>query len=233
MAGSKKLLIFDCDGVLVDSEVISIRVEVEELNRLGCEVSAQDYLDASLGRHEEDRIFKALADAHGVTLPADFLARTRAKLDECFARELRPIEGVEESLRLLPFPKCVASSSRLERLKQVLSMTGLDRYFNGNIFSASQVARGKPHPDLFLKAAQDMNTDPKDCLVIEDSPVGIQASLAAGMQAIGFTGGGHCNAALAEKLRRAGCRNLFSDMRDLPKFCHGLHGGPSKIGINP
>jgi HAD superfamily hydrolase (TIGR01509 family) len=213
------LLIFDCDGVLVDSEIISLRIEVEELNRLGCSLTADQYLEAALGRHEEDLIWQSLAEAHGVALPADFAQTVRAKVAQSFEKELRPIDGVDEVLESLDLPFCVASSSRPDRLRRSLEITGLIRHFNGRLFSASQVSRGKPHPDLFLLAARSMRVSPARCLVIEDSPVGVQAAREAGMTALGFVGASHCPPSFPKRLRAAGAVEVFDEIRALPEFC--------------
>ena len=133
-----------------------------------------------------------------------------------FETDLLPMEGIEAALQALPFRRCVASSSAPARLHQSLSLTGLLRYFEPHIFSATQVARGKPAPDLFLFAAAAMAAAPEHCVVIEDSVAGVHASVAARIPVIGFSGGGHCRPGHAERLRDAGASAVCDDMRSLP-----------------
>jgi HAD superfamily hydrolase (TIGR01509 family) len=151
----------------------------------------------------------------GRALPQDFAERMNRALFARFQTDLKPIAGVREAILALPHPRCVASSSIPERIALSLRVTGLADLFD-NIFSATQVARGKPAPDLFLHAAQQLGARPGECLVIEDSPAGVQAALAAGMRVIGFVGGGHCGPGHAEVLRRTGAPVVIERMTDLP-----------------
>jgi len=137
---------------------------------------------------------------------------------EAFVRELKPVRGVSEALARLSNRKCVASSSLPDRLAHTLGLTGLAEWFGTAVFSASMVTRGKPAPDLFLYAAQQMRTAPSRCLVIEDSAPGILAAKTAGMTAFGFTGASHCRPGHAQRLSAAGADLVFSDMRELPAF---------------
>lgn len=217
------LLIFDFDGVLIDSEIVSCKVELEELRKIGCVVSPGDYLEASLGRTEEELIWAALAESCGVQLPAGFVEETRAKVKRTFETELRTIPWVEGVLETIEYDVCVASGSRLERLHHNMSLTGLDRFFDGRAFSATQVPRGKPFPDLFLHAAAEMGHSPDRCIVVEDSVAGLKAGREAGMTTLGFVGGGHC-ALLdwARRLQEEGCYGIFDDMRELPRLCREI-----------
>ena len=147
-------------------------------------------------------------------LPDDFSERLNSILFARFETDLKPIEGVREAILSLPYPRCVASSSVPERIALSLRVTGLSDLFD-DIFSSTQVPRGKPAPDLFLHAASSMNARPEDCVVIEDSVAGVQAALAAGMRVIGFAGGGHCGPEHAEKLRQAGAPVVIERMADL------------------
>ena len=148
------LVIFDCDGVLVDSEAITSRIEFQALRSLGCLLSMEDYLDRSLGLSDEDLIWNTIAAEWDVKLPEDFGDRLRAIADAALAEELLPINGVKEMLNVLPYEKCVASSATPERLAHTLSLTGLDGIFKGKCFSGTLVSRGKPAPDVFLYAAR-------------------------------------------------------------------------------
>jgi HAD superfamily hydrolase (TIGR01509 family) len=220
MEESPILVILDCDGVLIDSEMIATRVEVRELRNLGCALSTQDYLETALGRIEEDVVWQEIADKNGVALPPGFVEKTKRKVAISFEHELQPIEGIHEALTALTFPICVASGSHPKRLKKNLGQTGLIQYFDGNVFSSAQVSRGKPHPDLYLYACDQMGFAPEQCIVVEDSPFGIQGAVAAGMTTLGFTGGSHHTPRLAQFLRESGCTTLFDDMRELPQFCN-------------
>jgi HAD superfamily hydrolase (TIGR01509 family) len=213
-AEPRSLLIFDCDGVLVDSEMIACRADAACLAEIGIAVSAEEILHRYLGIS----MATMLADLEarlGRTLPADFAATLRQRVAAVFDAELQPMAGIEDALVALPGPRCVASSSAPERLRHSLSVTGLLRHFDPHLFSATQVARGKPAPDLFLFAAQRMQAAPDACLVIEDSVAGVQAAVAAGMRVIGFIGGSHCRPGHGERLRAVGASVVCDDMRQL------------------
>jgi HAD superfamily hydrolase (TIGR01509 family) len=217
------LIVFDCDGVLVDSEIVASRVELEQLKRYGCGISLPEYLRIALGRTEEEEIWNEIAAAWDVKLPADFVSQTWEKVAQAFDRELKTVDGVEEALEQLMWaPRCVASGSRLTRLKQTLRLTGLESYFADHVFSAEQIGRGKPHPDLFLFAAEEMDRRPEDCIVVEDSVPGVLGAVAAGMTVLGFTGAGHCLPSAARRLEEAGCSAVLNRMKDLPDFCRGF-----------
>ncbi|HZH10301.1 MAG TPA: HAD family hydrolase [Microvirga sp.] len=214
------LLIFDCDGVLVDSEPLACQVDADVLNDLGLPYTADDIARQFVGKSMRDMIARIEAD-HARALPEDFAERINRALFARFETDLKPIVGVREAILSLPYPRCVASSSIPERIALSLRVTGLSDLFNA-IFSATQVARGKPAPDLFLLAAERMGAKPEDCLVIEDSPAGVQAGIAAGMRVIGFTGGGHCGPDHAERLRQAGAQVVIERMADLPATVQAL-----------
>lgn len=211
------LLIFDCDGVLIDSETIACRVDAEVFTALGFPTTADDVAEHFIGVSSA-HMLAWMENHHGRKLPDDISQRLRAALEAAFAKELQPMPGIAAALDQLPTARCVASSSYPDRLSFTLGCTGLIDYFAPNIFSASMVKRGKPAPDLFLYAADKMGAAPQDCIVIEDSRAGVQAAGAAGMRVLGFTGGGHCRADHADKLRQAGAHDIFSDMRELPRL---------------
>ena len=208
------LLIFDCDGVLVDSESLSCRIDAEFLTQIGIPYTAEEIARQFLGVSLKTMIARIEAE-RGCRLPDDFSERLNRILFARFETDLKPIEGVRDTILSLPHPRCVASSSVPERIALSLRITGLSDLFD-DIFSSTQVPRGKPAPDLFLHAASNMKARPEDCLVIEDSVAGVQAALAAGMRVIGFTGGGHCGPDHAEKLRQAGAPLVIDRMADLP-----------------
>ena len=207
------LMIFDCDGVLVDSEPLSCRIDAEVLTECGVPYTAEDVARDFTGVSIKDQITRIEME-RGIRLPDDFTERLNRTLFQRFETDLKPIDGVRDAILSLPFPRCVASSSIPERIALSLRITGLADLFD-NIFSSTQVARGKPAPDLFLHAASRMNAHPEECLVIEDSIAGVQAARAAGMRVIGFVGGSHCGPEHGEKLRRAGAPIIIERMSDL------------------
>ncbi|WP_262031155.1 HAD family hydrolase [Microvirga sp. Mcv34] len=209
------LLIFDCDGVLVDSEPLSCRIDAEVLTECGVPYTPEAVAREFTGVSIKDQIAR-IESERGIRLPEDFTERLNRTLFARFETDLKPIEGVRDAILSLPFPRCVASSSIPERIALSLRVTGLADLFD-DVFSSTQVARGKPAPDLFLHAAQRMSARPDDCTVIEDSMAGVQAAIAAGMRVIGFTGGGHCGPDHGEKLRRMGALIVIEKMADLPK----------------
>ncbi len=184
------LIIFDCDGVLIDSEVISARALIDEL---ACHGVAVDL--AFVARHCIGRSYPTVVEAvdrHcGVRLPAQCELDYRARLLAAFEVGLKVMDGIEDLLAALDVPYCLATSSSPTRLAASLRITGLDRFFAGRAFTASEVARGKPAPDLFLHAAARMGVPPARCAVLEDSAAGLLAGRAAGMEVWRFTGGSH------------------------------------------
>jgi HAD superfamily hydrolase (TIGR01509 family) len=209
------LIIFDCDGVLIDSEVIACRTDAACLAEIGIAASTKEVMERYVGISAA-AMFADIERRHGTRLPSDFAETVRSRITATFDSELLPMTGAEATLRALAFRRCVASSSAPERLWHSLSLTGLLEYFDPHIFSATQVARGKPAPDLFLFAAAAMQAAPETCLVLEDSEAGVLAAVAAGMRVIGFTGGGHCRAGHAERLSAVGAFAVCNDMRRLP-----------------
>lgn len=208
------LLIFDCDGVLVDSEMLSCRIDAEFLTEIGVPYTAEDIATQFLGVSLKTMISRIEAE-RDCKLPDDFSEQLNRILFQRFETDLKPIEGVRDAILSLPYPRCVASSSIPERIALSLRVTGLSDLFD-DIFSSTQVPRGKPAPDLFFHAAAQMNVSPAECVVIEDSTAGVQAAIAAGMRVIGFVGGSHCGPGHAEKLRQAGAHTIIGRMADLP-----------------
>jgi HAD superfamily hydrolase (TIGR01509 family) len=211
------LVIFDCDGVLIDSEVIFGRVFGECLIAANFPTTIAEAMLLGIGKNRLT-LTAAVEARFGRSLPDGFFEAMRARVDVAFERELQPMPGIEELLGVLPAPRCVASNSHLERVRQALSLTGLLPFFDPHIFSASQIARGKPAPDLFQFAARRLAAPPRECLVVEDSTTGVEAAIAAGMPVVGFSGGGHCPVDHADQLIAAGCSRVFARMPDLAAF---------------
>jgi HAD superfamily hydrolase (TIGR01509 family) len=209
------LIIFDCDGVLVDSEVISCRAHAETLTRHGYPITEEQVFERFLGRSMRQATREVEAEL-GRSLPDDFHAQIYAEIFRLFATSLEATPHIGEVLDQLTVPACVASSGPPEKISASLTRVGLYDRFAPHIFSAVQVPHGKPAPDLFLFAADQMQTQPARCLVIEDSVAGISAARAAGMVVFGFCGGSHCRDGHAATLRTAGAHETFDDMRQLP-----------------
>ncbi|WP_405907287.1 HAD family hydrolase [Streptomyces sp. NBC_00828] len=206
-----ELIIFDNDGVLVDSEPISNTLLAAYLTELGhptsYEESLRDYMGSAM-----HRVHDLVEERTEQRLPADFDEVFHARVFAAFERELEPVPGAVQVLEKLAadgVPYCVASSGSHERIRVGHRKTGLDRWFDeGRVFSSQDVGRGKPAPDLFLYAAERMGVAPEKCVVVEDSPLGVQAAVAAGMDVYGFT-------AMTPADRLAGATRLFSDMGQL------------------
>jgi HAD superfamily hydrolase (TIGR01509 family) len=220
------LVIFDCDGVLVDSEVISCRAHAQTLTRHGYPITDDQVLERFLG--VSDREARQIVEAEiGRKLPDDFEAQVKQATLQFYAGDLRAIAHVGEAIAAIGLPKCVASSGTPEKIRHGLSCTGLYDRLAPHIFSATQVARGKPAPDLFLFAAGQMQVAPARCLVIEDSVPGITGARAAGMTVLGFHGGSHCRPGHADTLRAAGALMAFDDMRQLPELIRQIDAEPA------
>lgn len=189
-AGGFDLVIFDCDGVLIDSEIISARMLVEELSGLGVHIDLPYVARHFLGR-SYPTVMATIRREFGLDLPPAFEDSYRERLLEAFRRDLRVMPGVVKVLQALAVPWCVATSSSPRRAAMSLELTGLDGLVADRLFTASQVTNGKPAPDLFLFAARRMGVDPARALVIEDSLTGLRAGLSAGMTVWHFTGGSH------------------------------------------
>lgn len=221
MAHRPALIIFDCDGVLVDSETISLQVMLGLLAEIGCALDPAEgyahFLGKSLGS-----VGEWLRRERGVVLTDDLLREMRRRLLTRFEAELQPMPGVADAIDALAMPFCVASSSQPDRIRLSLRVTGLLPRFEPNIFSATMVAHGKPAPDLFLLAARQMGAAPADCLVVEDSPAGIAAAHAAGMRAVAFVGGAHAGpATLRTSVEKLAPMAIIADMAELQALTRG------------
>ncbi len=205
-----ELVIFDCDGVLVDSEPLSARATSTALAECGVHLDVQQVLGTLTGLTFSAAVDKVWRE-HGVWLPASYASRHAELVEQIFRRELKPMPGVVPLLSALRLPFCVGSNSSLARLAMTFEVTGLGPFFQGRVFSGEQVKEGKPAPDLFLHAAASCGIAPRNCLVIEDSPVGVTAAVKAGMPVIGFVGGGHASPALREHLLQAGANEVVNE----------------------
>jgi HAD superfamily hydrolase (TIGR01509 family) len=212
------LVIFDCDGVLVDSERIANEVFCAMLNDLGLPISLQDMYERFVGLSMPQCI-ELVTEMHGKPPPDGFADRVQERTACALKDTIRTIPGVEAVLAQLQIPYCVASSGDHEKMKLTLGATGLLPRFEGRIFSVFDVARPKPAPDVFLFAARTLGVSPAACAVVEDTPTGIRAAVAAGMCAFGFAAN-----TPAHKLQAAGAHHIFSDMAVLPDLLHA--GGP-------
>lgn len=213
------LVIFDCDGVLIDSEIISASALVAELAQHGIAIEMSHVLEHFIG-HPYAVVAGKIADIAGAPLPASFESDYRARLVQRFDAELHPMPGILDVLDHLAVPFCAATSSHPERAQRSLRAARLAERFGERVYTVSMVARPKPAPDLFLHAAGAMQVDPKHCLVIEDSDLGIAAAQAAGMIAWQFTGGGHYQAC-----HRVPTPNLAPD-RTFHDMDHFFAGAP-------
>ncbi len=210
------LVIFDCDGVLVDSEPISVAVLLDTIAALGGDIDEDTAYRRFLGRSMAT-IVQTLHDEFGLAVTSDHLDAMRRALYQRFRAELRPIPGIVAAIAAISIPRCVASSSQPERIRLSLGVTGLLESFDPHLYSATMVDNGKPAPDLFLHAARSMGVNPARCVVIEDSPAGIEAAKRAGMRVFGFVGGAHAApSGLANAVAALGPDRIFDDMRMLP-----------------
>jgi HAD superfamily hydrolase (TIGR01509 family) len=217
------VVIFDCNGVLVDSEPLATAIVSQEFMRAGFALTPDIVARYFTGRRPAD-MFAEVEMAAGRKLPPDFSATVAAVTLRKFRAELRATAHAAYALTWLRGPKCVASSSSLDRIRVSLETTDLIRFFEPNLFSAGDVKNGKPAPDLFLHAAAKMRAHPGDCIVVEDSPAGVSAGVAAGMTVVGFVGGSHAGSQLGSHLHAAGARAVISDMRALKGTIVDLRG---------
>jgi HAD superfamily hydrolase (TIGR01509 family) len=204
-----ELVIFDCDGVLVDSERITNQIFCTMLNELGLPVTIEDMFERFVGL-SMPQCFELITEMHGRPPPSTFVDELRQRAAAALKEQITPIPGVEEALTGLKVPCCVASSGDHEKIRLTLGATGLLKRFEDRIFSVDDVARPKPAPDVFLFAARRLGVQPSACAVVEDTPTGVRAAVAAGMQVFGFAAN-----TPAHRLREAGAHYIFSEMTQL------------------
>jgi HAD superfamily hydrolase (TIGR01509 family) len=213
-----ELVIWDCDGCLIDSEMLACGAFADVLRPLGCSMTAHMVAERFAGKGIR-HIIRLLEEETGRDFagrfPFEELDRKRKQL---FEAQLQAMPHIGFALDSIVLPQCVASGSELDRLYHSLNVAGLYDRFEGRIFSAAQVEKGKPAPDLFLFAAEQMNVAPDKCLVIEDGVAGVQGGKAAGMTVFGYMGGSHITDAWRDRVTEAGVDLLFDDMRDLPRL---------------
>ena len=207
-----RLVIFDCDGVLVDSERISNRVFCSMLNELGLAVTLEDMFQNFVGL-SMPRCVERMTDMLGNPPPADFVKNLRQRTDAALREQVVPVPGVPEMLEDIGLPYCVASSGDHEKIRLTLGATGLLGKFTDRIYSVVDVENPKPAPDVFLHAARQMGVEPAECVVIEDTPTGVIAGVAAGMYVLGF-----CAHTPAARLKEAGAHAVFGEMRLLAEL---------------
>ena len=214
MSQSFDLIIFDCDGVLVDSERVANEVFAQVLDEVcGLKFTLDDMFDTFVG-HSRAQCLQKIEAMIGEPPPAELDLRYQRDIDDALRKTVQAIDGIESALETLSLPYCVASSGSHDKMKMTLGKTGLMRFFEGNIFSTSDVERGKPYPDIYLHAARTMGvTDPARCVVVEDSPIGVTGAVAAGMCVFGFA-----ELMPAHRLHASGAHHVFERMHDLPEL---------------
>ena len=217
------LIIFDCDGVLIDSEILSAQVDCEILRERGYEITPAELAHKFAGLTTE-RIFELVGEEIGHVFTAEVIHRAQLETDQRLQEQVLPIPGVQDMLDALDDPRCICSNSRPERLEVSLIKAGLWDRFRPYVFSAQAVGegRGKPAPDVFLHAANVFETSPDDCIVIEDSVAGTTGGVAAGMRVIGFTGASHSWPGHAEALMDAGATTVVRRLADIPATLEAL-----------
>jgi HAD superfamily hydrolase (TIGR01509 family) len=215
------MIIFDCDGVLVDSEIISNQVDSDLFATIGYAISPNQMISRFIGMTKR-AIWEIVAREHGVVFPEALFAQANAMILARYETDLQAVPGVANAVRAVGVARAVASSSEMSKLRLALQVTGLLPLFDPSVFSASQVARGKPAPDVFLYAAAQCGAALQDCIVVEDSPAGVQAGLAAGMRVIGFTGGAHSYPGHDARLLAEGATVVIPHMDALAETVAGL-----------
>lgn len=214
-----ELVVFDCDGVLVDSEPIAVRIDALVLEHYGLTLSEAEIVERFVGR-SPSAMERFIESRLGRELPAGWDEQFRPMFERAFEAELQPVDGIEDALARIELRTCVASSSNPGPLERKLRIAGLYERFAGRIFSAAEVANGKPAPDLFLHAARQIGVQPARCVVVEDSRHGVAAARAAGMHALAYAGG----VTPADALRGP-ATTVFDDMRELPELLDGARDG--------
>lgn len=220
------LLISDCDGVLVDSEVLADRVMLDALGAYVPRAELEHFLAGSFGLTAQE-IVQRVQRQYVLDLPPGLYQQIRTRSEALIAAEVQPIEGVREALLALPLPLAVASNSMRESVVASVARAGLRERVGERIFSADMVARPKPAPDVYLLAARTLEVAPERCLVIEDSATGVRAALAAGMRVIGFTGASHIPPSHGETLSALGVTALIAHMDELPATVARLRAAAS------
>jgi HAD superfamily hydrolase (TIGR01509 family) len=224
LSSKHRAIIFDFDGVLADSEVLSNTVIAEIVTELGVPTTVDDAYRTFMGKRLSE-VIEAIEAVTGRKLPPDFTDAYQLRTFDAFRARLTPVGGAREFLETWhEVPRCIASSSSPERLALSLEVLNMTPLFEGRVFSASNVARGKPHPDIFLHAAEQLGIAPRDCIVIEDSVGGVIAGRAAGATVIGLTAAGHIQPGFDVKLREAGADHVVASFAELDRVIRPLLG---------
>lgn len=216
-----KAVIFDCDGVLVDSEIIASQVSLRMLKPYGFNMAPEDYAQAFAGKVEEDTL-GIICNEYNIKLPKDFISKLRLEIEYGLDHELQPIKGAKETIANIAVTRAVVSNSRLVRVIHSLEIAGLSGFFDKRLFAAEMVAKPKPAPDVYLHAAQELGVHPSACLVIEDSISGVTAAYRAGMNVIGFLGASHIFKGHDLRLKEAGAFATAHDMEELDRVIQGI-----------
>ncbi|MVA24620.1 HAD family phosphatase [Agrobacterium vitis] len=211
------LTLFDCDGVLVDSEIIAAKVESKLLTEAGYPISVEEMGERFSGMTWKN-ILMTIEKEVDIPLSASLIDKSEALLDQRLAREVKLVEGVTYALSRLQGPRCICSNSSSQRLDMMLTKVGLKEFFAPHVYSAKDLGadRVKPKPDIYLHGAAQFNVQPQNCVVVEDSVHGIHAARAAGMRVVGFTGASHTYPSHADRLTEAGAETVIARMMDLP-----------------
>lgn len=221
-------VIFDCDGVLVDSEFIASQVSLRMLEPYGVTMTAQDYARLFAGKVEED-IIGVIKKEYNVALPEDYVPKLKLAIENALDNDLQPISGVKETLTNIQKKVGVASNSRLVRVIHSLKIADLSDVFEKNLFAAEMVAQPKPYPDVYLLAAQKLKVSPNECLVVEDSVTGVTAATSAGMHVIGFLGASHIYEGHDQKLIKAGAFTTAQNMEELNVIIQQIIGNGQAV----
>jgi HAD superfamily hydrolase (TIGR01509 family) len=217
------LILFDCDGVLVDSEIIAAQVESKLLRDAGFDITAEDMCVRFAGMDWKNILLTIEKEAD-IPLSASLIDKSEKLLDAALAQRVKMIEGVKFALSKITEQRCICSNSSSPRLDMMMTKVGLKPYFAPHIYSAKDLGpdRAKPKPDIYLHGARQFGADPSRCLVIEDSTHGVHAARGAGMRVIGFTGGSHTYPTHADRLTDAGAETVISRMVELPQMVEAL-----------
>jgi HAD superfamily hydrolase (TIGR01509 family) len=211
-------IIWDCDGCLIDSELLACSVSASLMGEFGYDITAQEYIERFAGKGIKHSISIIEKETNKEILPYFPFERLKTERKKIFSESLKEIDGVSEVLSKIDLPMCVASGSSIDRLDLTLGIVELKSRFEGRIYSSEQVENGKPAPDIFLYAARNMGVAPENCLVIEDSVSGIKAAKAAGMPVFAFLGASHAVGDWESRVRKEDPDLIFRDMRLLPEL---------------
>ncbi len=219
------LIIFDCDGVLVDSEIIAAQVDSKLLTKAGFPITPEEMAEKFAGLSFRD-ILKKVEEISSIPLQASLIEESDQRLNDALAKRVKSVPGAAKAAALVSVPRCICSNSSRNRIAITLNRTGLMPLFDGAIYAAedTETKKGKPEPDVFLYAAQKQNADPSRCMVIEDSVHGVTGAVNAGMRVIGFTGASHTYPGHSDVLSEAGAITVINRMVDLPATLAALDG---------